>query len=143
MQKLCETTEKSEGEQLMMTNYEKYKDFVIDCIKKNDICDLADKVYGTAKCSDRRCYKCTERVADWLNEEYEPHIDWSKVPVDTPVIVSYSGKKYKRHFASYDKGFVMCFDNGTTHWSCNGTICTWKEYEVELARKEDIEKYSI
>ena len=127
----------------MMKNYEKYKDLVIENIKEYVSCELANKAYGSDDCSNRKCSECGGRVADWLNEEYEPHIDWSKVPVDTPVIVSYSGKKYKRHFASYDKGFVMCFDNGTTYWSCNGTICTWKEYEVELARKEDVEKYSI
>ena len=46
-----------------MKNYEKYKDFVIDCIKKDDICDLAEKTYGDYKCSDRSCSECAEFVA--------------------------------------------------------------------------------
>lgn len=127
-----------------MKNYEKYKDFVIDCIKKNDICDLADKLYGTADCSDRRCYKCTERVADWLNEEYEPHIDWSKVPVDTPVIVKEcSGLERKRHFSRYKEGCIepfVCFKDGKTSFTTDLTT-DWDN--CKLARQEDIEKYSI
>ena len=117
---------------------------MIDCIKKNDICDLADKVYGTAKCSNRQCFECTERVADWLNEEYEPHIDWSKVPVDTPVIIKdTNGLERKRHFCKYEPNFsypFVYFSDGKTSFTGDATSF-W--YNCKLARQEDIEKYSI
>ena len=128
----------------MMKNYEKYKDFVIDSIMEDDVCKLAEKVYGTDKCSDRSCHKCREFVAEWLYEEYTPKIDWSKVPVDTPVIVKEkSGGERRRHFCKYKPNVVKafaCFNDGKT--SFTGGVTTWWD-NCELARPEDIEKYSI
>ena len=50
--------------------------------------------------------------------EFEEVIDWSKIPVDTKVLVSKDGKYwYKRYFAKYEKGKVFCFDSGATSFS--------------------------
>lgn len=127
-----------------MKNYEKYKDFVIDCIKGDDVCKLAEKAYGSDFCSGRSCPECGELVAEWLDEECTPKIDWSKVPVDTPVIcTNHRGKKFNRHFSGYENGSIAVFSYGTTSWSASGDASIWGTEEVELAREEDIEKYSI
>lgn len=67
----------------------------------------------------------------WLNSEYiEPkkeEVDWSKVPIDTPVFVSDDNKNwYRRHFAYYRDKRIWTFDNGVTSWTANrlpGTSC--------------------
>lgn len=64
----------------------------------------------------------------WANSEYiEPPIDWSKVAVDTPILVrdnSFS-EWGKRYFAKYENGGVYAWSNGTT--SRSGDRCTpWK-----------------
>lgn len=127
-----------------MKNYEKYKDFVIDNIKNSVPCELAKKVYGTDKCFFRQCSECAEFVAKWLDEEYKPNIDWSKVPVDTPVIVKErSGLERKRHFSRYKEGCIepfVCFNDGKTSFTADFTT-DWNN--CRLAHQEDIEKYSI
>nr|DAF78149.1 MAG TPA: Rho termination factor, N-terminal domain [Caudoviricetes sp.] len=45
-------------------------------------------------------------------------VDWSKVKVDTPILVSGDGKTwYKRYFALFDKGKVFAWEYGATSWS--------------------------
>lgn len=45
-------------------------------------------------------------------------VDWSKVKVDTPVLVSSNGIKWhKRYFAKADYLDVWVWDNGATSWS--------------------------
>ena len=70
-------------------------------------------------------------------EKSEVGVDWSKVAVDTPILVSNNGKYwYKRYFAKYENGKVCAFSQGTTSWSNNnGTpLCGW-EY-AKLAESE-------
>ena len=57
-------------------------------------------------------------ISQILGMEFEEVIDWSKIPVDTKVLVSKDGKYwYKRYFAKYEKGKVFCFDSGATSFS--------------------------
>lgn len=46
-------------------------------------------------------------------------VDWSKVPVDTPVVVWDDGDltKKNRHFARYENDIVYAFKGGHTSWS--------------------------
>ena len=54
--------------------------------------------------------------------EFKEVIDWSKIPVDTKVLVSSSGKDwYRRHFAEYKDGKVYCFNNGITSFTAQGS----------------------
>lgn len=64
----------------------------------------------------------------WLDEEYQaPEVDWSKVNVDTPILVSTNGQDWNhRHFAEYRDGRVCAFDGGTTSWTSN--VSTEWEY---------------
>lgn len=43
--------------------------------------------------------------------EEVPSVDWSKVPIDTPIWVN---KTQKRHFAKYTNGIVKYFPDGMT-----------------------------
>lgn len=54
-------------------------------------------------------------------EKSEVGVDWSKVAVDTPILVSGKGGFwYRRYFAKYENGMVYAFYDGKTSWSNNG-----------------------
>jgi hypothetical protein len=58
-----------------------------------------------------------------IRMEFEEVIDWTKVPVDTKVLVSKDGVGWnKRHFAEYKDGKVYCFNGGTTSFT-NESFC--------------------
>ena len=53
-------------------------------------------------------------------------VDWSKVKVDTPVLVSFDGCNwFKKYFAKVQNNTVYTWDNGATSWSISN-----KEYCV-------------
>lgn len=59
--------------------------------------------------------KCNECIS--IAEELGI-VDWSKVKVDTPILVSCDGKNwYNRYFASFDGISVMAWEYGATSWS--------------------------
>lgn len=52
---------------------------------------------------------CNEKIKEWANSEYvEPSVDWSKVPVDTPILVRdiESDEWERRYFAKYEDNTV-------------------------------------
>lgn len=128
-----------------MTNYEHYKEQIEKIVR------LGWRIAVTKdgephSCSELSCQNCIaegvdcyQTVSKWADEEYikpEERVDWSKVPVDTPVLVKVTcdGDWYKRYFAKYQNGCVYTFNNGATSWSCNGNIDSWnfaKLAEVE------------
>lgn len=72
----------------------------------------------------------------------EDHIDvvaWSKVPVDTPILVKYSYEDcwHKRYFAKYENGVVFVFSCGNTQWSndCD-TLVSYDEAKLAEDTKE-------
>lgn len=79
-----------------------------------------------------------EQKLDFCNEE--PEIDWLKVPIDTPVLVSdfKNDKKIKRFFAFYiptNKAFV-CLANGKNLETAT-TITYWNHCEIDGEIKEE------
>lgn len=75
---------------------------------------------GTTKCANAICNimpiiaRC--EVLD-IAEELG-FVDWSKVKVDTPILVSADNKTwFKRYFARYKDGNVYCWLNGKTSWT--------------------------
>lgn len=73
------------------------------------------------------------------NGKYLDIIDWSKIPVDTPVLVEKAlGVVVKRHFAKFENGRVCFFDGGRTSWSSesNGITYIATKY-VKLAGGDD------
>lgn len=51
--------------------------------------------------------------------EYLGIVDWSKVAVDTPILVKHCVEETweKRHFACFKNGYVYTWREGTTSWS--------------------------
>lgn len=104
-----------------MKNYEKYvekirgyddKDFCKDFVKPH--------ILKSRGCTNTNCDQCKMLQTIWLLEEYEePEVDWSKVEVDTPILVSNSedGDWYKRYFAKYKNGKVFAWSDGRTSWN--------------------------
>lgn len=61
-------------------------------------------------------------------------VDWSNLPVDTKVMVSYDGENwYNNHFAKYENGTVYTWIGGGTSWSTSSVNGDWKY--AELANK--------
>lgn len=68
-----------------------------------------------------------------INSEFEENIDWSKVPVDTKVLVSDNGNTwYKRHFAKYENGSVHVFPDGRSSFTTEESdiIYPWKYAKI-------------
>ena len=123
-----------------MTNREKYAEQILDiacsgykvAIDKNNMKLVPCK---DILCSD--CYfgfkvgiKCNDACKEWCKSEYkEPPIDWSKVPVDTPILVrdSQDEEWHRRHFAKFEDGIVYAWDDGRTSWSSlSDEVVDWK-----------------
>lgn len=127
-----------------MTNKEKYGNEIIDiAIRGGSFAVLNGKPLSEGgvnciKCAffkDKDCVKAREA---WLNSEYvEQPVDWSKVAVDTPILVRNSEEeKWKnRHFAKYECGIVYAWGAGATSWSaCSNSITDWNM--AKLAESE-------
>ena len=67
----------------------------------------------------------------------EPEIDWSKVAVDTPILVRDSkGESWReRHFAKYENGIIYAWDDGKTSWTAGECATLWRY--AKLAEKSD------
>ena len=69
-------------------------------------------------------------------EKSEVCVDWSKVAVDTPILVSNNGDYWRRrYFAKYENGMVYAFNGGKTSWSNHGEEPIAWEY-AKLAESE-------
>lgn len=103
----------------------------IDCMKVS--CkDCIFEVYGN----------CEEARKEWANNEYvEPPVDWSKVPVDTPVLVRDAEhcEWKRRYFARYNYNLnrICTWSDGATSWSAHNEddISAWSF--GKLAKNED------
>ena len=70
--------------------------------------------------------------------EYEPPVDWSKVPVDTKIYVRdhINDLWERRHFSHYTPdGKVYAFHGGTTSFTADDGASSWKY--AKLAEVED------
>ena len=70
--------------------------------------------------------------------EFEEVIDWSKVPIDTKILVWGNGNKQKekRHFAGINKkyGMVEAWNDGKTSFTTT-RVTAWAN--AELYKEED------
>lgn len=111
-----------------MKNREKYKNEIVKVCKSGELMKFFnDYVVPTYECGNYEVInaeKVALLTALWLDEEYEAQeVDWSKVDVDTPILVSTNGQDWiHRHFAEYRDGRVYAFDDGTTSWTSNEKI---------------------
>ena len=121
-----------------MTNREKFAEKILDIACSGGRLAVNKATLEPIACNSLECRDCLFNVSDgmscadqrikWVNSEYvEPPIDWSKVAVDTPILIRDSSFSEwgKRYFAKYENGIVYAWSNGATSWS--GDRCTpWK-----------------
>lgn len=130
-----------------MTNYEHYKE------QMERITRLGRRVAMNATtgeivcCGDTRCNEClfqgsedancSQKAFKWADEEYtEPEVDWSKVPVDTPVLVSDNNRDwYHRHLAKVIENRPYIWGDGRTSWTTDGNDVLYKY--IKLAEVEE------
>ena len=132
-----------------MLNIEKYKEELenIGVINPDKLAVIDGK---PCMCQETECNMCelrsvesccVDRTDNWLFSEYkEQEVDWSKVEVDTPILVRNTEKEewQKRHFAKDEDGKVYTWDDGMTSWTANGEeddITSW-DY-AKLAESEE------
>ena len=103
--------------------------------KKKEILDSAGRTDGA--CAGVSCGECPLRYSTCNGHEiivpleavkyvmdYEIPVDWSKVPVDTKVLVRNNKDEEweKRHFAEYKDGMFYCWYDGKTSFTSDATI---------------------
>lgn len=121
-----------------MTNYEHYKEQIERfarmgqkvAVKKdtNEIVSCVDIVSG---CCDDCLFggygNCAQKAMAWADAEYiELNVNWYKMTVDTPIMVSNDNIDwYCRHFAKYENGLFYVWDDGRTSYTTK-TKSMWK-----------------
>ena len=122
-----------------MKNYEKYEDEIKKCDGSNFCRDFVKPhILKSRSCTNTSCDQCKMLQMLWLLEDYEEtETDWSKVEVDTPILVRYSedGEWLRRHFAKYQDGIVYAWTDAYTSWT-GDFVTPWElaklaESEVE------------
>lgn len=141
-----------------MTNREKFAEQILDIACSNDTIAVDKATLEPIACSKSECKDCLFNVSDtmscgdkrikWANSEYvEPPVDWSKVAVDTPILVNdFNDHRWvKRYFAKYENESVFAWNGGKTSWSSDGRATAWKLAKLperssngEINRKQSI-----
>lgn len=134
-----------------MTNYERYKSEIEKFAKLNVRFALDKKTRNIICCAGVQCpqcefygdkkigHICDDTKLKWADAEYvepeEKEVDWSKVPVNTLILVkdSVKGIWFKRYFAKYENGFVYAWEDGKTSYT---TDMTWYWKYAKLAEVE-------
>ena len=125
-----------------MKNYEKYADEIRE-YKGTHFCKdfVKPNILKPDDCTNVGCARCRILQLLWLMEEYEePKVDWSKVEVDTPILVRINEDKEweRRYFAKYENGVIYAWNSGCTSWTthCMTACMTAWEY-AKLAEGEE------
>lgn len=126
-----------------MRNYEKYAEEMRKYDGKS-FCDdfIIPHIFNSKdNCMNIDCKACHMLQTIWLFEEYEepkePEVDWSKVAVDTLILVRDTeyDEWEKGHFAKYENGKICVWCGGQTSWTAEGAIAEWKY--AKLAENEE------
>lgn len=129
-----------------MLNREKYAKEILDVVCSGHCFAKVDgKITECGRTDCDECdfgdsFICMAKAMEWANSEYvEPPVDWSKVAVDTSILVKdvKSGEWNRGYFAMYENGTVFTWYHGATSWSAEGEsdIASWKF--AKLAESEE------
>lgn len=125
-----------------MLNKEKYAKEILDIVCSGEgvaIVDRKPRICNKTPCSMCDFHgRCVGKLKEWANSEYiEPQVDWSKVPVDTPILVKEGSFLIwrKRYFAKFENGHVYAWADGRTSWSDGKNMTMWGR--AKLAESED------
>lgn len=122
-----------------MTNKEKFAQKILDIACSGSKIAVNKTTLEPIACNKIMCTdclfneglvstSCRGSVEKWANSEYvEPPIDWSKIAVDTPILVRDSANLEwtKRYFAKYENGSVFVWNYGATSWSSDRHVTAW------------------
>lgn len=98
-------------------------DFVIDNNNKKWKVDKGDLSLDWCDLND---FYTLKQILD-LDFKKVYDVDWSKVEVDTKILVSEDGDVWgKRYFAKYENDKVCTFAGGATSFSTDGYYISWK-----------------
>jgi len=89
------------------------------------------------------CVECKKNGGKYANDagEVKKVTDWTKVKVDTPILTAnINGGFNKRHFKSFESGWVSFYPVGTTSWSVgeSGCVGMLRTDKCKLAEIEDV-----
>ena len=122
-----------------MKNYEKYADEIREYKGCNFCVDfVCQHILKIEDCDYIGCSRCNMLQMLWLLEDYkEPEVDWSKVKVDTPILVRDDEcKEWERgYFAKFEDGTIYAWRYGRTSWTGEGQMTIWNY--VKLAESEE------
>ena len=123
------------------TNYEHYKEQLLAYTITIGECDFIQEKILKRSCTtegEPTCEQCRKEILRWLKQPYEEpaiEIDWTKVPVDTPVMIKDDERDSwdKRFFAFYVtvdvKSRFCTWINGNTSQSTEDFI-SWRFCEL-------------
>lgn len=128
-----------------MTNYEHYKEQIDKIVRMGRMVAVEGETGKVTSCNRIECTECkfyAHKDCDtpafaWADAEYIEHeVDWSKVPVDTLILIKDSAKSnwVRRYFAKYENGKVHTWNDGATSYTTNETT-SWKY--AKLAEVEE------
>ena len=101
--------------------------------KYKDIFDLYDNENDSISCYGYG-------ISELVEMNFEETIDWSKVPVDTKILVSDNGKTwFRRHFDKYKNGKIYTWVDGKTSFSArnNDDVIGWKYAKLYKGNEQD------
>ena len=137
-----------------MLNKEKYAKEILDIVCQDGtipavVNNIPIKCTDALDCYDCKFYyndDCINAFIKWVNSEYkEREIDWSKVPVDTCILITDSyGYTLKRHFAKNDNKKIYAYPDGTTSWSFiqdSDQLIVWDEKNVQIKEEVDCSEW--
>lgn len=111
----------NDGDYVVDNNNKKWK-----VVKFNDKGDLTNECDLTSAWDFiANFYTLTELFELDFKKVYD--VDWSKVDVDTKILVSTDNIKwYRRYFVKYENDKVCAFIGGATSFSSGGCYTSWK-----------------
>jgi hypothetical protein len=130
-----------------MTNYEYYRSKIEKLTRMGRKVAVEKDANKIRACDSLTCDKCffvhsnicDIKALEWADAEYieseEKEVDWTKIPVDTPILVRDSMKSdwLRRHFSKYEDGTVYAWEDGKTSYT---TIAEWHWKYSKLAEVE-------
>lgn len=100
----------------------------------NDRPLLALGLYQDSLYEEIVSYTGTSLTDGTLNLLTAPQTEWDKLPVDTPINVSFGdNKQLPRHFARFEDGIVYFYPEGMTSWTCKRSALAAVSAEVAVS----------
>lgn len=128
-----------------MKNYEVYEDKIRE-FKGGNFCRdfVIPHIFKSDNCDHMHCSDCGRHQLLWFMEDCEePEVDWSKVAVDTPILVRMNEDEEweRRYFANYENGTVYAWQGGLTSWTTHWMTTRITEWNyAKLAENEEEDK---